>query len=202
MKVVILQRGDDKGWRRRMEHTALRGYTCVRQAVTWPQINLLYWPLWETWQKYESVPWQFRLVDTLFHAVKTKLRCFPPQNTGILEGISCAVETEGSWWYCTLCGEYWLSADVTVNNTETYIRKQKRALNGDVTWHTTAKGHVSLCIHIGCADSSGHSSAPLQDPAFPHSHVVWTFAGTDFYNWKWLWFILFCEKAAICWIWI
>lgn len=74
MKVVILQRGDDKGWRRRMDHTALRVNTCVRQAVTWSQINLLYCPLWETWQKYESVPWQFRLVDTLFHSVLLKLK--------------------------------------------------------------------------------------------------------------------------------
>lgn len=28
-----------------------------------------------------------------------------------------------------------------------------------------AKGRLSLCVDIGCADSSGHSSAPLQDPA-------------------------------------
>lgn len=44
MKVVILQRGDDKGWRRRMDHTALGGNTRVRQAVAWPRTNLLYCP--------------------------------------------------------------------------------------------------------------------------------------------------------------
>lgn len=168
MTVAILQRGDDRGWRCRMDHTALWCNTC---AVTWPQINLL-----SSFEKPdrnitrypERSDWWMHYFMQFYPSSDKARQSFSPRNAGTLEGISWGGRRTAtlpfmwgrlpvSWW------KLWKILLYTGNRKE---------LSMGAEYTQRGKGCLFLCVAVGHADSSRHISAPLQDPAaFPA--VMW-----------------------------